>query len=450
VSNGRVTARAGRRDAVVALAGVGTLVFLLVVFLFRNLGALLLGIVGLAVAVGGAWLALTSRALRRVAGIVLVLAGTVLIVVALVDVEGGAAPFVVRLVVLGALLLVVSMFARRAMTHHLRPVIVRPRPGGPPRRPVLLCNPWSGGGKVAKFGLVEFATDLGIETRVLDRGDDLEQLARDAIARGCDCLGMAGGDGSQALVAEIAIEHDLPFVCVSAGTRNHFAMDLGLDVDDPRDSVRAFRDAIERRVDYATVNGRLFVNNVSLGVYAQIVHDDAYRDAKVQTTRDLLPEILGRQAEPYDLHFTTPDGRQIDGAILLMVSNNPYVLGASPDNAHRRRLDTGRLGVFAVTTRTGTAAARLLTATAIGARRHSAFWHEFTEGTFEVRSGSATVPAGVDGEACDLDAPLRFEAHPGGLTLLVPNGNGEAAERRQARAVTVRNLVRVAGGREPR
>jgi diacylglycerol kinase family enzyme len=442
--------RAGRADALVALVAVAALVVLLVVFLFQNLGALVLGLLGLGVAVGGAWWALTSRAVRRVAGVVLVVVGAGVIVGALVAVEGGAAPFVLRLVVLAALVTVVSVFARRAMTHHLQPVFVRPRPGGPPRRPVLLCNPRSGGGKVAKFGLVELATELGIATRVLDRGDDLEQLAREAVARGCDCLGMAGGDGSQALVAQIAIEHQLPFVCVSAGTRNHFAMDLGIDVEDPRASVHAFRDAVERQVDYATVNGRLFVNNVSLGVYAQIVHEDAYRDAKVQTTRDLLPEILGRQAEPYDLHFTMPDGREIDGAILVMVSNNPYVLGASPDNAHRRRLDTGQLGVFAVTTRTGAAAARLLTATAIGARRHSAFWHEFAAPAFEVRSGSVPVPAGVDGEACDLTAPLRFEIHARGLTLLVPNGNGEAAERRQARAVTVRNLVRVAGGREPR
>ena len=96
-----------------------------------------------------------------------------------------------------------------------------------PKHPVLICNPWSGGGKVEKFGLLERARELGVDTVLLDHGLDLEQLARDAIAGGADCLGMAGGDGSQALVASIAIEHDLPFVCVAAGTRNHFALDLG-------------------------------------------------------------------------------------------------------------------------------------------------------------------------------------------------------------------------------
>jgi diacylglycerol kinase family enzyme len=102
-----------------------------------------------------------------------------------------------------------------------------------PKRPVLLCNPWSGGGKVVRFGLKAMADELGVETVFLDRGLDLAELARDAIARGADCLGMAGGDGSQALVASIAHEHDIPFVCISAGTRNHFAQDLGFDKASP-------------------------------------------------------------------------------------------------------------------------------------------------------------------------------------------------------------------------
>ena len=93
-------------------------------------------------------------------------------------------------------------------------------------------NPKSGGGKVEKFHLVEESRKRGIEPVVLGPGDDLEQLARDAVAGGADAIGMAGGDGSQALVSAIAIEHDLPYVCVPAGTRNHLALDLGVDRDD--------------------------------------------------------------------------------------------------------------------------------------------------------------------------------------------------------------------------
>ena len=315
-----------------------------------------------------------------------------------------------------------------------------------PRHPVLICNPWSGGGKVNKFGLVELANELGVETVMLDHGLDLEQLARDAIARGADCLGMAGGDGSQALVASIAVECGVPFVCVTAGTRNHFAQDLGLDREDPRTSVHAFRDAVERRIDYATVNDRFFVNNVSLGVYAALVQQEGYRDAKVETTKSMLPEVLGKTNEPFDLQFAAPDGTEVDGAFIIQVSNNPYALGSSLDAGQRRRIDTGELGVIALTGTTGKDAAGLLALDAVGRRSRSRNWHEFTTASFEVRSRSGTAFAGVDGEALEMKTPMEFRIFPRGLRLLVPEGNLEAAERRQARNVSLHELLDVARG----
>ena len=205
----------------------------------------------------------------------------------------------VRALICLALLATSVLAARAALAASLRTTAAsRVHRVRRPLYPVFLCNPWSGGGKVEKFALVELATSLGVQTVMLDHGLDLGQLAQDAISGGADCLGMAGGDGSQALVASIAVEHDLPFVCVSAGTRNHFALDLGLNRRDPRQSMYAFRDGVERRVDYATVNDRFFVNNVSLGVYATIVQQEGYREAKVATTKQLLPELLGRRQSP--------------------------------------------------------------------------------------------------------------------------------------------------------
>jgi diacylglycerol kinase family enzyme len=275
-------------------------------------------------------------------------------------------------------------------------------------------------------------------------------LARDAIARGADCLGMAGGDGSQALVASIAIEHDVPFVVISAGTRNHFALDLGLDRDDPRTGMRAFRDGVVRRVDYATVGDRLFVNNVSLGVYAAIVEEDGYREAKVETSLTKLPEMLGRQAEPFDLQFTDPVGGEVDGAFVILVSNNPYVMGPALDVAQRRVLDSGQLGVFAVTAATGAEAAALVTKAAVGLGSRDPHLYDFAVTGFEVRSRSGQVWAGVDGESLRLPTPLRFAIHPRGLRLLVPPETITAAERRRARGVSLTALTDIALGRAPR
>ena len=421
-----------------------------IVFSLRNLGILVLALVGLAVTVSGVWWVVTERMPRRGFGIAGAVVGVILMGLAIVWATPHADRPLLRLVLLAVLLVGTVGFGRAALIRDLHEYDARrPVSVDRPHHPVLICNPWSGGGKVAKFGLVDLAKELGVEVVMLDHGLDLEQLARDAIASGADCLGMAGGDGSQALVASIAIEHGLPFVCVSAGTRNHFALDIGIDREDPRLSLRAFRDGIERCIDYATVGDRLFVNNVSLGIYATIVQQEGYREAKSETTKSLLPEMLGRTQEPFDLQFTEPSGIEVDGSFLIQVSNNPYVLGATLDASQRRRLDTGTLGIVAISTRSGGEAAQVFALSALGQRRRSRYWHEFTAAHFEVRSRSGKAYAGVDGEALELATPLKFQIHPRGLRLLVPEGNLTAAERRRARDISAADLVAIARGIDP-
>lgn len=440
-----------RRVAAILTLPLLALAVLFVVFaVYRNAVSLVLALIGLGIGVGAAWWAVTEYGLRRWLGVFGSLAGFIMLAVVLGTTITQPEHWMARLVAILGILAATLALARYSL---LRPVPKAPdgriQVGRQPSRPVLLCNPWSGGGKVDKFGLADAAARLGVEVVMLDHGLDLEQLTRQAVAGGADCLGMAGGDGSQALVASVAIEHDLPFICVPAGTRNHFAHDLGLDRDDPRPALAAFRDAVERRVDYATVNDRLFVNNVSLGVYAEIVQSDDYRDAKVEVVEQHVRRALGRRGETFDLQYTSPAAREVDGAFLIMVSNNPYVLEVNPDAAQRRQLDTGRLGVFAVSTRTGGQAAALVTLSALGLRNISRFWYEFTATDFEVRSRSGSAYLGVDGEALQFPTPLRFTIHPGGLRMYVPEGNLEAAERRRARAFGAADLFRVAAGIEP-
>ncbi len=440
-----------RLMAVVALVAMCGLLAAVVAFLLRNAGFVVLGLVGAAMSVGGAWWFLTGRRHRRAVGAAGLIAGIGVVAAALVWAGIDGEQVLVRLIIAACILAVALSAGRAAVLGTIRTTAAVPfRRRQPPSCPVLICNPWSGGGKVEKFGLADLAKSLGVETVLLDRGLDLEQLARDAIERGADCLGMAGGDGSQALVASIAIEHDLPFVCVSAGTRNHFALDLGLDRDDPRKSMYSFRDGLERRVDFATVNGRLFVNNVSLGVYATIVQQEGYRESKLDTSSTLLPDLLGQADKPFDLQFTAPDGSEVDGSFVIQVSNNPYVLGPSPDVSQRLRLDSGQLGVFAVAAGSGTEAAAVVTAMLAGRLGRSRHAYHFEIKRFEVRSRSGRAFAGVDGEALELATPLDFAIYPMGLRLLVPEGNLEQATRRLAREVHLGDLVGIAGGRAGR
>jgi len=164
------------------------------------------------------------------------------------------------------LTLAAAGFAAATATRNLR----RPKPPGrdvpPSRQAVLIVNPRSGGGKAERFDLLRACQEPGVEPLVLQPGDDLPELAEAALARGADVVGVAGGDGSQALVAGIVSRHDAAMVVVPSGTRNHLAMDLGLDRSDVVGALDAFGAAVERRVDLGEVNGRTFVNNVSLGL----------------------------------------------------------------------------------------------------------------------------------------------------------------------------------------
>src|SRR3989440_2236766 len=168
-------------------------------------------------------------------------------------------------------------------------------PAQPPAaRPYLIMNPRSGGGKVEKFDLKRKAEELGAEVFLMSGPEpvDVAEVARQAVANGADLLGVAGGDGTQALVAGIAAEHGLPFVVITAGTRNHFALDLGLDREDPAACLAALSDGVELRIDLGVINDQTFVNNASFGAYAEVVETPAYRGDKLETTLNTLPELL--------------------------------------------------------------------------------------------------------------------------------------------------------------
>src|SRR5215218_640546 len=282
-----------------------------------------------------------------------------------------------------------------------------------PRRPFVVMNPRSGGGKVARFHLQERAEALGAEVVLLDKPHtDVQQLARDALAAGADLLGVAGGDGTQALVAQVAAEHDVPFLVISAGTRNHFALDLGLDRDDPSRCLDALRDGVEARIDLGDINGRPFVNNASFGAYAEIVDDEAYRDNKRGTTLAALPDLLsGRRG----VHLAADaDGVLVDGPQAILISNNAYgttdLVGAS----QRPRLDRGTLGVIAVRVDSARQAVGLLN----GAHHRGLLRREARD--VVVTSDGPAIPVGIDGESLHLDTPVRCTVRPGALRVQLP------------------------------
>jgi diacylglycerol kinase family enzyme len=226
------------------------------------------------------------------------------------------------------------------------------------------------------------------------------------------------------------------------------ALDLGIDRDDVVQALDAFGPAHERTIDLASVNGQTFVNNVSLGVYAEVVASSEYRDAKVATVTAMLPDLLGR-ATAFDLHLSGPDG-PIDAPQIVQVSNNPYRFTSLAGFGSRPRIDSALLGVATVRLDGPLDADRLVALEAVGLVERHPGWKSWAIPQLEVDSAAA-VPAGVDGESCLLTPPLRFAIDPGALRVRIAfgqSGASPAATHPPLSASTIVELWRLAIGRQ--
>ncbi len=383
-----------------------------------------------ALAAAAAWFAILRRGPARVAGLV---------------VSGLAAAATAALLITGLTLgkaLVVGAFVLGlAATRSAFGARVHLPRAPAPSRAVLIYNPRSGGGKATKFALADEAKRRGIDARELS--GDLETQVRDAVAQGADALAMAGGDGSQAIVASVAAELGLPYACIPAGTRNHFALDLGVDRNDVVGALDAFVDGGERVVDLADVNDQVFVNNVSLGLYAEAVQREGYRDAKLRTLLDTVPDVIGPDGGGLDLRWTGPGGHEHRSGAAILVSNNRYRLGRAVGSGTRPRIDDGKLGITVAGGPTG-AGER--------GRGPQRPWREWTAPAFEVEA-DRPVPAGIDGEAVTLQPPLRFHIRPGVLHVRIARrhpGASPSALMPEGAMETIRALAQIATGKPRR
>jgi diacylglycerol kinase family enzyme len=298
-------------------------------------------------------------------------------------------------------------------------------------------NPRSGGGKVQRLGLREKAERLGARVTLLEGPQewDIAALAREAIERGADLLGVAGGDGSCGLVAGVAAEHDVPLLVIPAGTRNHFALDLGLDRSDPATSLDALTDGVEVHVDLGAVAERVFVNNVSFGAYAAIVERPDYRNDKVHVTLDVLPDVLvGGDRTPMTVHA---GDLVVTDPTAALVSNNPYNVEDIAGLGRRPRLDGGVLGLITVEVHNSREAAALLHGP------HPRGLTAITVSEVVVTAPQSTIPAGIDGESVLLDTPAQCRVRAAALRVRVPRRRPGAPAARET--LTLGRLLRLAG-----
>jgi diacylglycerol kinase family enzyme len=398
------------------LSVLAAVVLPLVLFGLRSVALFVLGVAGVSISAAGGWWAVSRRGVRRAIGVMVAVVGLLGVVVVY-----ALARFLLIAVVSLALLLLAGFMARLTLRACGRRVPEFET--SPPASPFIIMNPRSGGGKVARFHLVERAEALGARIALLEGGQhvDVVALAREAVARGADLLGVAGGDGTQAIVAGVAADHGIPFLVLSAGTRNHFALDLGLDRHDPSRGLDALTDGVELHVDLGTINGRPFVNNASFGAYAELVRRPEYREDKAHTAVSTLPDLLLGHSGPR-LYGRAGDEVFVEPQALL-VSNNPYGTEDPAGLGSRERLDRGVLGVMSVRVDNAAQATRLLS------RAPNEVVAVTTARSVTVTSDAPEIPVGVDGEAIVVTTPVQCAIRPVALRVRVPRHRpGHAAQ----------------------
>jgi len=178
---------------------------------------------------------------------------------------------------------------------------------------------------------------------------------------------------------------------------------VGVDRHDLTGALDAFTGGVERRIDAAEVNGRMFLNNVSLGIYGDAVRSPAYRDAKARTLLETAAEVMGPGAGELALDLVHELGHEYRHPAIVLVSNNPYALDRPLARGTRPALDSGQLGIVVLD--------------APGDSPHSP-GRAWAAPRLEVNA-PAPVHAGVDGEAVDLDPPLRFASRPASLRVRI-------------------------------
>jgi diacylglycerol kinase family enzyme len=398
---------------------------------WRSLTLVAFAVIGVCAVLAGLYWFLANRGVVRWLALLLAVAAPILILVAF-----ALASLLWVAIVAVALMLLAAGAGRTALTTPDVNTAMPTVPAARPRHPFLIMNPRSGGGKVTRFGLKEKAEELGADVAMLEGPGtvDVAALARQAVVDGADLLGVAGGDGTQALVAGIAAEHDLPFLVISAGTRNHFALDLGLDREDPATCLDGLSDGEELRVDLGLIGGRTFVNNASFGAYAEVVRSPAYRDDKRGTTLQMLPDLLqGHQGARLSAHTA---GTAIRGPQALLVSNDPYSMTDVAGLGRRPRLDAGQLGVVAVLVNSAAQAAGLVR------RGHGTGLTVLTTEEVTVDADVPEIPVGIDGETVMMPTPVRCAIRPGALRVVVPRIRpGVPAPRQQLEWPRLRRLA---------
>lgn len=405
-----------------ALATLGLIVISTVELAFTSFFTLILLVVALGLGAFGAWLIFTGTNKRLAVGWTLLAVSSVATVGFFYELTTNLSdPLLLRIVVLFLLYSFLVGILRREYWRQKR-LNAQGKSTKTLPSAVLIINPKSGDGRAIKAKIPQKASKLGITTIITKKGDSIEGLARKAVSDGAKILGVSGGDGTLGAVAKVAIEENLPLVVLPGGTRCHFARDVGFDPKEIGDALASFY-GIERRVDVGSINGRIFLNNASFGLYADVVDKPDYRNHKVRTTREVLRSLLNGDTPYYALSFTDDKQKKHRHAAQILVGVNAYETVNIFEFGRRRAMNQGILQITAVTKLTDELIGQMMGTIVLNQSfedSNTGHVEQWEAAKFSVNSKSKQLVIGVDGEREEYTTPVTIKILPKALRLMVP------------------------------
>jgi YegS/Rv2252/BmrU family lipid kinase len=289
-----------------------------------------------------------------------------------------------------------------------------------PVRGTLFLNRNSGTRADAE-DLIAAARAEDVEVLELSPELDCGKEIRDRIARGVKLFIAAGGDGTVHHVVQAVAQTDAVLAVIPAGTYNHFARDLNIPLT-WREALDVALTGESRQIDAARINDRFFINNVSLGLYPELVarREEHGRDYPRWRARLYALYSTLRKFPHVTLSVETESQQDVIRTHVFMVSNNSYDLERFGVEAPRERLTEGKLTVYWLSHRSRWQLARIVARYMAGRVREIPGFTMFRTRQMRVQASRALLKVGIDGELFTLETPLSIVSVPQSVTVRVP------------------------------
>jgi YegS/Rv2252/BmrU family lipid kinase len=293
----------------------------------------------------------------------------------------------------------------------------------PTIRSALFLNPTAG----VRFSPAEasaleaVAKEAGLEIFRVERGVDVSDTIREQLRVGRKMFVVAGGDGTISSVVQALVNSEAVVGVVPLGTYNHFARDLGVPLD-WREALDVALSGTVRQVDAGRVNDRFFINNVSIGLYPELVarREERGRDYRRWKARLHAAYATLRKYPHVTLAIETEYLHEIVRTHVFLVSNNSYDLSRIGIEAPRNTLEEGRLSVYWLPHIPRIVLMRFVAHYLAGRVRNTPGFRSFRTTQLKVQSAKKRLSLGIDGEVFTMAPPLVITIVPKSLLVKVP------------------------------